>query len=394
MKNLLYIVFFLCLSTIVFAQTNYVIVFDAGSSGTRAYFFKSITQNNQSLNVTNIKLSGADKIEPGISSFQNNIQDIHQYLSPLLDSLNQELKEGSINPVSVDTYFLATAGMRLVDKKKQESIYAAVKKAIADAGLSIKEASTIPGWQEAIFDWTSLNFLMKSINNQTLVTQTYGVIDVGGASAQIAFEVGENEVDSSPYVHAITLGKKTYYIYALSSLGLGADQVLNKLSILEEPSCYPAGYEKSPQIQGSWSTKQCLASITEVVQELNVPKLAIVNQMPFIGISTFGYVANSDVLDIEDQLSIESLSDAINARCTMPWRQLDQLSTSPYASEICYKTSLLLVLLEQYGFNANTKMLALSQLGNNPITWAYGAAIYYAYNNAYHQWLESQLQQS
>jgi Golgi nucleoside diphosphatase len=93
----------------------------------------------------------------------------------------------------------ATAGMRLLQKDEQRSIIDKVCAEFKDSDFLFKsckgQVRVISGEEEGIFGWLAVNYMTKSFTGEPVSTKnsierssTFGFLDMGGASAQLAFE--------------------------------------------------------------------------------------------------------------------------------------------------------------------------------------------------------------
>ena len=102
-------------------------------------------------------------------------------------------------------FLLATAGMRLLDIHQQRAVIEATcmffrthssfrlepSSNIGPCGSSIR---IISGEEEGLFGWIAVNYLMDGFaSHEENHRATYGFLDMGGASTQIAFEPSESE---------------------------------------------------------------------------------------------------------------------------------------------------------------------------------------------------------
>jgi Golgi apyrase len=133
----------------------------------------------------------------GISSFAENPKGVSEYLQPFLDYTRTHLPPS----VEIDTpiFLLATAGMRLLTQEQQVEILEETchffktqsnfridsPSSAGPCGSSIR---IITGEEEGLFGWLSVNYLMDGFTGHSQDRTTYGFLDMGGASTQIAFE--------------------------------------------------------------------------------------------------------------------------------------------------------------------------------------------------------------
>lgn len=126
------------------------------------------------------------------------------YLEPLIQHARSQI------PPSLESdtplFLLATAGMRLLTPLQQARVLNAACAYLRTAsafriepeskdGPCGSSVQIITGEEEGLFGWIAVNYLMdgfagRSKNEKT----TYGFLDMGGASTQIAFEPAEEDV--------------------------------------------------------------------------------------------------------------------------------------------------------------------------------------------------------
>lgn len=196
------------------AQDKYGVILDAGSSGTRLYIYKwenpAFTRKHGSsdslLRVPEIKTKKkwTKKVKPGISSFHDKPKDVgSEYLAPLFRHALKEIPKEDVPHTPL--FLLATAGMRLLPETERKQLldqictYARNTTAflLPDCDLHIQ---VIPGETEGLYGWIAANYLLGSFDDPTFqgdvkhdAHHTYGFLDMGGASAQIAFAPNSTE---------------------------------------------------------------------------------------------------------------------------------------------------------------------------------------------------------
>uniref|UniRef100_A0A8C4KL57 Ectonucleoside triphosphate diphosphohydrolase 7 n=1 Tax=Dromaius novaehollandiae TaxID=8790 RepID=A0A8C4KL57_DRONO len=115
-------------------------------------------------------------------------------------------------------YILCTAGMRLLPERQQAAILEDLVRNVPlefDFLFSKSHAEVISGKQEGVYAWIGINFVLGRFEHEdeedAVVTvalgdqveslvrkRTVGILDMGGASLQIAYEVPSSGVFSSP----------------------------------------------------------------------------------------------------------------------------------------------------------------------------------------------------
>merc|ERR550517_1121095 len=187
-----------------------------------------------------------------------------EYLRPLLTFASDNIPKEKHKETPL--YILATAGMRLLEKEKQEAVLANVRKGIRENFqfyFPEGHLEIISGKQEGIYQWLSINYVLGKFqhaehlgNDEELVAvepsghensenlvfrpRTVGALDMGGASMQAAMEIttnlqleGMTEKDKSQ-VAEINLGcqehdtEHTYRVFVTTYLGFGANEAMRR----------------------------------------------------------------------------------------------------------------------------------------------------------------------
>ncbi|KAL4503113.1 hypothetical protein ABPG72_014342 [Tetrahymena utriculariae] len=136
-------------------------------------------------------------------------------------------------------FLRATAGLRLLTQDYQEQILNLVRtvfrKQDSQYFLDDSWAKIITGEQEGLFLWLSVNYAYQKIKHQNTqqfdIQNTVAVIDIGGASAQIAFSSAQG---NNKFLH---LPEKTrIQIFSQTILGYENDQSI--LGNTDYASCF------------------------------------------------------------------------------------------------------------------------------------------------------------
>lgn len=179
---------------------NYSVIVDCGSSGTRAHIFKWSIRNNSIHNLPNIELLRDEStgkaitkhITPGLSSIHNHPDRASNYMEPIMEFVTKSIP--SERHLDTPVYFMATAGLRLLDETTQKRILSDITR-----DLRVKfdfpriKSFVISGEYEGLYSWLSLNFKKvfdhRFENDETPIDGTIGMIEVGGASVQVAYDL-------------------------------------------------------------------------------------------------------------------------------------------------------------------------------------------------------------
>ncbi|KAH9981397.1 nucleoside phosphatase family-domain-containing protein [Lactifluus volemus] len=235
-----------------FYSRRFGIVVDAGSSGSRLQIYSwndprvvsSALSAEASRSLPRVeKGTQRDddwviKVEPGISSFAENLDDIPAYLAPLLEHARTHIPP-SLHP-ETPLFLLATAGMRLLTSEHQAAVLQATchflklhsdfriddPSPIGPCGSSVR---IISGEEEGLFGWISVNYLMDGFGPSNSDRSTYGFLDMGGASTQIAFEPSSEEQGNTQNLMDVRLrlmgGEEiSHKVFVTTWLGYGTNQ--------------------------------------------------------------------------------------------------------------------------------------------------------------------------
>lgn len=228
---------------------RYVSVIDAGSSGTRVYLYKVISQRYPQVIYLADKsfdnLAGTELPEDGIDNFTcaaqgssgNKPADVGpQLISPLLDFLKLELTKYDISASAVEVNVLATAGMRTAALNcgvpAVQTLYGHIRQVITASGFVANEIRTIDGnSEEGVWTWINLNDHF----NQTFtaeVNKPVGVIEIGGSSLQVSYPTllpANAEINN---VYEVSVNGKKMNIFSRTYLGLGVDDARSAMLTL------------------------------------------------------------------------------------------------------------------------------------------------------------------
>lgn len=211
-----------------FKNRGYIIIIDAGSSGSRAHVFHYINEGLLPL----VSFSGREgwslKTKPGLSSFAKEPHNAGHSLEDLLLFASSKVPERERAEARI--YLMATAGLRRLDDQIREDILESCRVTLRASKFKFRNewASVITGIDEGVFAWVAANYALGSLGRK--VEETVGIIELGGASAQITFVP-----DTPPppeYLHTFEFGGVTYPLYTHSFLHLGQEAAWDGLAHL------------------------------------------------------------------------------------------------------------------------------------------------------------------
>ncbi|KAK9457111.1 nucleoside phosphatase family-domain-containing protein [Dipodascopsis uninucleata] len=383
---------------------NYGIVIDAGSSGSRIQIY-SWPSNFDVLadklpSVGKGNSNWHKKTNPGISSFASHVKDLGEdHLGPLLKHAEKIIPKSRHEDTPI--FLLATAGMRLLSENDRRAILEETCRYIknrTDFYLSDcnNHIQVIDGESEGLFGWIALNYMLGALDIPEKHLHgkdhsTYGFLDMGGASAQIAFAPNATEVEKHmDDLYRIRLrtqagNNKEFNIFVSTWLGYGSREARRRYvesltqkskdqNIVSDP-CLPTGLtEKSFSgipLRGSGNWTECMNSTYPLLLKdmpcnddpclfggVHAPAIDFdVNH--FIGVSEYWYTIATGMLATGDKkqeptgvYDFASFSKQVESFCSLPWSQITSQPDTVDADklkELCFKSSWILNMLH-HGF--------------------------------------------
>ncbi|KPM40062.1 hypothetical protein AK830_g6473 [Neonectria ditissima] len=231
--------------------SQYGVILDAGSSGTRLYVYKwknhaAVTKDASAVELKSlpkIKLEKSKKIHPGVSSFADNISSIGpDHLQELIKIALDEVPHHKVPETPI--YLMATAGMRLLPEYQQSALLQSMctylransKFILPDCDAHIQ---VISGETEGLYGWIAANYLLGGFDapqnhDHGKDHHTYGFLDMGGASAQIAF--APNSTESEKHANDLKMVRMRtldgspaeYKVFTSTWLGFGANKARDR----------------------------------------------------------------------------------------------------------------------------------------------------------------------
>jgi len=228
---------------------RYGVILDAGSSGTRVHVYKWLNSARaakeansaelQSLPKLKTKSGWTDKIHPGVSTFGDHPADVGpDHLQGLLDHALSIVPKDQVEDTPL--FLMATAGVRLLEPMRQRALLGEIcsyaqkhtKFSLPNCDLHIQ---VIPGETEGLYGWIAANYLLGGFDAPEKHAHgkghhTYGFLDMGGASAQIAFAPNATEAvkhaEDLKLLRMRTINGKAaeYKVFTTTWLGFGVNQ--------------------------------------------------------------------------------------------------------------------------------------------------------------------------
>ncbi|KAL5355974.1 nucleoside phosphatase family-domain-containing protein [Aspergillus floccosus] len=365
-------------------------------------------QKLKSLPEIKTKQDWTKKIHPGVSSFADRPEDVGpQHLEELLQHAQEIVPRDAIKDTPI--FLLATAGMRLLPDAQRNVLleqicsYASANSdfLLPDCGVHIQ---VIPGVTEGLYGWIATNYLLGSFDEPEAHDHgkghhTYGFLDMGGASAQIAF--APNATESEKHANDLTLlrlrnvdgSEQEHRVFVTSWLEFGVHEARRRyIQALEEANimdttqelpdpCLPAGLkttidgktlpvdgEKGISLLGTGKFDECLRQTYPLLDKdapcadepcllhgIHVPAIDFdVNH--FVGISEYWH-STHDIFELgghKDSYNFKTYQERVQAFCSQDWEDIEEgihlhkwgkKLDQELASEICFKASWIINVL-------------------------------------------------
>ena len=227
---------------------QYGVVLDAGSSGTRIHIYRWLTPE-EAVKRTGARLHSLPELEthdkwtkkthPGISTYGETPNLVGtDHLAPLTQHALKYIPADHLS--STPVFLLATAGMRLLPAHQQEQILKNIctyfqKETDFLVSDCHSQFRVIPGTTEGLYGWIAANYLLGGFDSPEQHAHgkghhTYGFLDMGGASAQIAF--APNSTEAAKHANDLTLLRlrdidglaQEYQVFVTTWLGFGVNE--------------------------------------------------------------------------------------------------------------------------------------------------------------------------
>ncbi|KAI1007863.1 Golgi apyrase [Podosphaera aphanis] len=395
------------------------VILDAGSSGTRVHVYRWLNPLRARQEATGAELSRlpdvhtkpeyTKKILPGVSSFAENPLDIGpKHLQGLLDHALSIVPENQVTDTPI--FLMATAGVRLLEPSKQRALldeicaYAQQHSnfSLPDCDLHIQ---VISGETEGLYGWIAVNYLLKSfdapqLNKHGSNHHTYGLLEMGGASAQIAFAPNATETEKHANdlkllrLRSINGDASEYKVFTATWLGFGVNQARERYvqSLLDASyttnvheildPCLPSGLRTtidgrpvmySPRditLLGTGLFDECLRKTYPLLDKdapcTNQPCLLHGQHVPvidwsinhFVGVSEYWHTTHGvfDLEHVNNKYNALAYKNMAMSFCSEEWDDIERYVEkkvwgskvdAKIAQEVCFKASWIINVLHE-----------------------------------------------
>ena len=351
------------------------------------------------------------KTRPGVSTFSATPESVGpDHLAPLLKHALQYVPKSEVK--NTPFFLLATAGVRMLldgprnDLLKEVCSYVRenTEFQIPDCGLHIQ---AIPGETEGLYGWIAANYLLGGFDDPKghhhgKGHHTYGFLDMGGASAQIAFAPNATEAEKHANdLKLVRLRKvggqsEEHRVFVTTWLRFGANEARRRFvealeastnaDVMELPDpCLPVGLKvteagkaieqgsdedqgRKPHLVGTGNFAECLRQTYPLLEkEKSCPdKPCLINGQHtpaidfdinhFVGVSEYWHTTH-EIFEISKEnkaYDFHTYQDRVSEFCSRPWKDIEKdieqhkwgkKVGKQNAVEVCFKASWLINML-------------------------------------------------
>ncbi|XP_010066911.2 probable apyrase 6 isoform X1 [Eucalyptus grandis] len=403
----------------ILARRKYAIVIDGGSTGTRIHVFSYgiWSGSNAAFDFGENGLASL-RVNPGLSAYAEDPEEAGASLAELLGFAKRKVPREFWGETEVR--LMATAGMRMLERRVQDQILDSCRKVLRASGFQFQDewASVITGSDEGVYAWVVANYALGALGGDP--RHTTGIIELGGASAQVTFS------SSAPlppeFSRTVKFGNITYNLYSHSFLQFGqnvAFESLKELLLSEEKNladeshqmgmlvdpCTPKGYSHAEQLKltpGAVDEKERLLSTFDskgnfsecrsaAFKLLQKEKDKCAYRQCYIGstftpklqgrfLATENFFHTSKFFGLTQKAVLSDLMLAGEHFCGEDWSILKKrhhLLNEEDLLRYCFSSAYIVAFLhDSLGIALNDDRIAFSnQVGSVPLDWALGAFI-------------------
>lgn len=417
--SVLFYLFFVVPGSRSSIKKKFGIVIDGGSTGTRIHVFEyEIEGDTPTFDFGKGGLTSM-RVSPGLSAFAEDPNGAGRSLMELL-----EFGKGRVPKEhwgGTEIRLMATAGLRLLDSRVQGAILESCRKVLRSSVFRFADnwASVITGSDEGIYAWVVANYALGTLGGDP--QHTTGIIELGGASAQVTFVA--NEPIPPEFSHAVRFGNFTYHLYSHSLLHFGQNVALDSLreslvskgpnrgtdslqkGLLIDP-CTPKGYshdkdsrslspgsvagdKKYPStLHARGNFSECRSAAMMLLQE---GKDKCTYRHCYIGstfipklsgkfLATENFFHTSKFFDLSPKAFLPDLMVAGEQFCREDWSKLKHKYHSLDEEDLlryCFSSAYIVALLhDSLGIDLNDQRIRFANnVRDIPLDWALGAFI-------------------
>ena len=255
---------------------EYALFIDAGSMGSRIHLYKWLPEDDDRLPViTEIALDrDCNKVNHRLSELDGNVDtretpiidreplilQVRESLKLLITCAQLGLTDRAADFQKIPLYLRATAGLRIARGKDKDRYYKIMEEVLAylrSTPFHFGGARVIEGQEEALYAWIAANYLNGTLGKAS-EDGTIGILELGGASAQIAFAPkNQNSEETEP----VQIGGRIHRVYMRGYDGVGKSKFLAEFD--RSNTCHPTKYGTDADQNGTDLYKVCQTEIRD-----------------------------------------------------------------------------------------------------------------------------------
>lgn len=331
------------------------------------------------------------KQKPGLSSFATHPDQAGGSLRELRDFAKRIVPpaQWSTTPLLLQ----ATAGLRSVTTAEAEAILENVRNELATWGFNFQRdwARIISGSEEGINGFIAANYLKGVFKPGVRQEDTFGVIEMGGASLQMTFCADRVDLmteEQRASLVPLSLAGTTFLVYTHSYLGYGqemAAEIVHKESAVEDNPCVLVG--SHPKAKGNF--QECSTRIKDVLFKPQGPcdlcsflgefQPSVKGEI-FLAIENFFYTTKFFELDTERNF-VEQLEAKGRAWCSTSFPDAQARFPALSKEEVnkfCFASAYIPHLVRALGFSKGdleSSVFVTKHVNNTGIDWALGGVV-------------------
>ncbi|KAL4517877.1 hypothetical protein Ndes2526A_g02251 [Nannochloris sp. 'desiccata'] len=378
------------------SPTQYVLVIDAGSSGTRMNAFKwhdAATSGGLPLLQAISPDAAPHKVprraletrraykrvetEPGMDKFAENVGKLGQTaLEPLLEWSRAVIPRNSWPTTPV--FLLGTAGLRKLNEEHRERVMNEARSVLKRCGFRFRSswARVLGGNDEGVYAWVALNAAEGKLGTEN----TLGALDLGGSSLQVTFAIDNAEtVDKNsggasirqsaealphaPFAVNVSLLGTHHTLYTHSHYHFGLDDA----------------FERSPD---ATVCSRLAEKVVTLPTECDAPPCALGTPQPHVAgkfIALAGFYVVSHFFNLGANAGVAAVAKAGTDFCPLTWSEVQSRHPGEMAVETyCFRTAYIAALVPQ-GLGLKEDQV---EIGQGTAGWTLGAALVEGHHHA------------
>jgi len=366
---------------------TYGIMFDAGSTGSRIHVYKFHKDSKGFLRLDDELFK---QVKPGLSSFPDNVQGAKESIDQLIASAKEYIPvdKQSETPVALK----ASAGLRILGNEKSVPILEGVGKLLESSPFVQKwKPEIMEGDKEAVYAWVTLNYLAKVLGQpKKTVKDTFGTLDLGGGSTQIAFAPrDQSTIDNAPANSIIdqkAFGDNfSVYIHSYLGFGLmsfrqqmlggssGENIIANSKCFSESTSFKWENARTNYEITGlGLDFNECYNAAKTVLSQVTFYKPDEIKNVPFYAFSYYFDRANEVGLISNDggEIKVGDFKKSAEQVCDSSYVN----RTAENIDWLCADLSIISALLiDGFGFDLDNNLRLYKKIDGIETQWSLGA---------------------